>query len=69
MAKWQGHEDAKLIFYVYGKFIDQGYEKAQAGKLGTGNLIPLPQPDGAAELALPQEQRDDGIHQIGEPPT
>src|SRR5208337_3209130 len=34
VAKWQGHEDAKLIFTVYGKYIDPGYERAQADKLG-----------------------------------
>jgi hypothetical protein len=34
VAKWQGHKDAKLIFTVYGKYIDQNYEQAQAEKLG-----------------------------------
>jgi integrase len=34
IAKWQGHKDAKLIFSVYGKFIDREYEKGQAEKLG-----------------------------------
>ncbi len=33
-AKWQGHEDAKLILSGYGKFIDRDYERAQAEKLG-----------------------------------
>jgi len=35
VAKWQGHRDAKLIFSVYGKYIDHDYELAQAGKLGS----------------------------------
>ena len=34
VARWQGHKDAKLIFTVYGKFIDGAYERAQAEKLG-----------------------------------
>jgi integrase len=34
VAKWQGHKDAKLIFSVYGKFIDHDYELAQAARLG-----------------------------------
>ena len=34
VAKWQGHRDAKLIFSVYGKFINRNYELAQAEKLG-----------------------------------
>ena len=34
VAKWQGHKDAKLIFSVYGKYIDRDYERAQAEKLG-----------------------------------
>jgi integrase len=34
VAKWQGHRDAKLIFSVYGKFIDRNYEQIQAQKLG-----------------------------------
>jgi integrase len=34
VAKWQGHKDAKLIFTVYGKYIDQSYERAQAERLG-----------------------------------
>jgi integrase len=34
VAKWQGHKDAKLIFTVYGKYIDPGYERAQAERLG-----------------------------------
>jgi hypothetical protein len=34
VAKWQGHKDAKLIFSVYGKYIDREYEWAQAEKLG-----------------------------------
>jgi integrase len=33
VAKWQGHKDAKLIFSVYGKFIDRAYEQEQAQKL------------------------------------
>ncbi len=33
VARWQGHKDAKLIFSVYGRFIDPGYERAQAEKL------------------------------------
>jgi integrase len=44
VAKWQGHADAKLIFSVYGKFIDQAYERAQADKLGVGNLMPGSKP-------------------------
>ena len=34
VARWQGHKDAKLIFSVYGRFIDPSYERAQAEKLG-----------------------------------
>jgi integrase len=37
VAKWQGHQDAKLIFSVYGKFIDQSYERTQAERLGGSN--------------------------------
>jgi len=50
VAKWQGHRDAKLIFSVYGKFIDRDYELAQAERLGmatakavaTGNMTARP---------------------------
>jgi integrase len=45
VAKWQGHRDAKLIFSVYGKYIDCAYEQAQAEKLG-----------GATETAIEQRQ-------------
>ncbi len=34
VAKWQAHQDAKLIFSVYGKYIDHDYEMAQAERLG-----------------------------------
>ncbi|HEV2393726.1 MAG TPA: hypothetical protein VG146_15340 [Verrucomicrobiae bacterium] len=40
VAKWQGHKDAKLIFSVYGKFIDHDYELAQAGRLGGSSPTP-----------------------------
>jgi integrase len=46
VAKWQGHKDAKLIFSVYGKFIDQSYERTQAERLGGSNG--QPPPDGAS---------------------
>ncbi len=39
VAKWQGHKDAKLIFSVYGKFIDLDYERTQAERLGSETII------------------------------
>jgi len=33
VAKWQGHSDAKLIFTVYGKYIDAKHEQREAAKL------------------------------------
>lgn len=37
IARWQGHRDAKLIFSVYGKYVDAGYEEREIRKLCFSN--------------------------------
>jgi integrase len=68
VAKWQGHKDAKLIFSVYGKFIDRAYEQEQAQRLvaadGRGKSARLtprdlsPQADTIVALPSVSEQID-----------